>query len=119
MKIYNRKEQKILRQRLRNERSYSEKLLWYKIRNSNLGHKFRRQHGISNYVVDFYCPRLKLIIEVDGVTHQTKKEIEYDIVRQKFLENLGLTVKRYKNIDIKNNINGVLEDLQIFISKLE
>ena len=70
-KILNRKEQKTLRQSLRNTATTSEKLLWSKLRARKLGgFKFRRQCGIAKYVVDFYCPELNLAIEVDGDVHE-------------------------------------------------
>jgi len=117
MKFFNKKEQKIIRQNLRNQRSKSEKILWYKIRNQQLGVKFRRQHGIGNYVVDFYCPEIGLIVEIDGATHGGQNEVKYDNIRQKYLKNKGLKVKRYRNVDVKNNLEGILEDLIEFIEK--
>lgn len=110
-KHYNDKRQKKIRQNLRNNSTFSEKLLWKEIRNNQLGVKFRRQFGINKYIVDFYCPKLKLVIEIDGATHETKEELENDNIRQKFLEELGIKVKRYTNTDILNNLEGVLVDL--------
>lgn len=118
MKIFNKKDNKKLRQELRNSRSISEKLLWQKIRDSNLGHKFRRQQGIGDYIVDFYCPEFKLVIEIDGATHSTDNEIKYDEEREKYLRNLGLNIKRYRNVDVKDNIEGVLDDLISFIKEI-
>jgi very-short-patch-repair endonuclease len=110
-KIFNKKDYKYLRKKLRGERSYSERLLWMKIRNSQIGFKFRRQHGIGIYVVDFYCPEIKLIVEVDGASHETEDELKADKIREDFLFSLGLKVKRYYNEDVKNNTEAVLEDL--------
>ena len=75
------------------------------------GFKFRRQHGIGRYIVDFYCPELKLAIEVDGDIHAIAENIEKDVSRQEYIESLGIQVKRYKNDDIKHNLDSVLKDL--------
>ena len=110
--LFNLKTQKQIRKNLRKQEVEPEKILWWKLRDRQLGnYKFRRQFGVDKYVVDFYCPKLKLVIEIDGATHSTKKEIEYDNFRQKFLENLGLVVKRYTNNEVKNNLQEVLEDI--------
>ena len=110
--LFNLKTQKQIRKNLRKQEVESEKFLWWKLRNRQLGnYKFRRQFGIDKYIVDFYCSKLKLVIEIDGATHSTKKEIKYDNLRQEFLENLGLVVKRYTNNEVKNNLQEVLEDI--------
>ncbi len=110
--LFNLKTQKQIRKNLRKQEVESEKNLWWKLRDRQLGnYKFRRQFGIDKYIVDFYCPKLKLVIEIDGATHSTKKEIEYDNLRQGFLENLGLVIKRYTNNEVKNNLQDVLRDV--------
>jgi len=112
-KIYNRQEFKDIRKKLR-EQSHGvvcEKLLWRKIKGSQIGYRFRRQFSIGRYVVDFYCPQLKLAVEIDGATHSTAIEINFDKERQNYLESLGITLKRYFNIDVKNNLQEVLNDL--------
>ena len=109
--IFNLKSQKQVRRILREQETKAEKILWTKLRNKQFGYRFRRQFGVGKYIVDFYCSKLKLVIEIDGATHATKKEIEYDSHRQKFLENLGLIVKRYTNIDVEKNLRAVLDDI--------
>ena len=89
----------------------AEVILWSKLKGKQLGYKFRRQHGIGNYIVDFYCPELRLIIELDGYPHGFSSQIRKDNERQNFLESLGFVVYRYVNNDIVNNLNGVLDDL--------
>ncbi len=111
MKTLNPLVTKSFRRLLRQQPISCERILWQKIRNQQLGYKFRRQYGISSYVVDFYCPELKLIIEIDGATHGTESEIAHDLIRQEYLETLGLNVKRYLNVDIKNNLPLVLENI--------
>jgi very-short-patch-repair endonuclease len=95
-----------------------ERKLWGRIKSKQLGFKFHRQYGIGNYIIDFYCPALRLAIEIDGATHSTDEEIKYDTIRQKFLENLGLTVKRYNNTNIKDNFSDVIYDIQQVCSNL-
>lgn len=80
--------------------------------------KFRRQYSIGNFIIDFYCPEIKLAVEIDGATHGTPEELRYDAKRQKYLENLGIKVKRYTNTDVKENISGVLYDLYLTCRKV-
>ena len=117
MKIYNIKSQKQLRQKLRNERPLSERLLWGQLRNSQVGYKFRRQQGIGKYVVDFYCPELKIVIEIDGATHETEEELKQDKIRQDFLESLGLKILRYRNLEIKEGLRGLVPYLIKFLKE--
>ena len=117
MKIFNIKSQKQLRQKLRNERPVSEKIFWGQLRNSQLGYKFRRQQGIGRYVVDFYCPELKLVIEIDGATHETEEELKQDKIRQDFLESLGLKILRYRNLEIKEGLRGLIPYLIKFLKE--
>jgi len=84
-----------------------------------MGYKFRRQYSIGSYVVDFYCPQFKLVIEIDGGTHISKQAAVYDKQRQKYLESLGLIVKRYSSQLIANNLDEVLIDLNSFCQGLE
>jgi very-short-patch-repair endonuclease len=67
--LFNDPDQKSFRKELRNEPTRAEYLLWQALKGSALGYKFRRQHGIGKYVVDFYCPSKRLVVEVDGDTH--------------------------------------------------
>lgn len=90
----------------------AEILLWWKIRNRQIGgYKFRRQYGVYGYVVDFYCPKLKLAIEIDGETHITPEQLRYDQKRQKFIESLGIKFLRFCNMDVYENIEGVVEEI--------
>jgi very-short-patch-repair endonuclease len=107
--IFNKKKQTPLRRDLRNKSTEAEKKLWSKLKGSQLlGYKFRRQHGVEPFVVDFYCPDVKLVIEVDGATHITDEELTKDRMRQKAIEGLGLTVFRCTNRDVFDNLDGVL-----------
>ena len=88
--------------------------LWREIKGKKLGHKFSRQIPIDQYIVDFYCKDLQLAIEVDGSIH-----FEKDQKRQTRLESLGITVIRFSDTDVKNNLGVVLEEIKIIIEKLE
>ena len=94
-----------LRRKLRHASTSAEKLFWSKVcAKQFLSLKFRRQHHISSYVVDFYCPAKRLVIEIDGPSHFTKESIEYDIVRSKYFEGLGIKVLRFKNSEVSTGI---------------
>lgn len=107
--IYNNPNTKEKRQNLRNNQTEAEKKLWKYLRGEQLGVKFRRQYGIGNYIADFYCPKLKLVIELDGGQHYTKEGMEYDKIRENYMSSLGIKTIRFSNIDVMGNIEGVLE----------
>lgn len=118
-KIYARKDRKPIRHKLRKNMTKSETVFWKYIKGKNLGYLFRRQHSIGKYIVDFYCPFLKLIIEVDGITHLDEDIYENDIIRQKYLENLGLKVLRFSSEEILLNLHPLLENLFTFCQERE
>ncbi len=96
----------------------AEKKIWFEMLSNKrfLGLKFTRQKTIENYIVDFYCSKLKLVIEIDGSTHAS--QIEYDKKRTKDLKKLGITVYRYWNNDVMCNLSGLYIDLRNKILKL-
>ncbi len=101
-----------LKRRLRSNMTGPETQLWSRLRARQLqGIKFRRQHGIGPYIVDFYCPEQSLVIEVDGDSHADADQIPKDQLRDRYFQSLGLHVIRYINDDILKNLDGVLEDL--------
>jgi very-short-patch-repair endonuclease len=94
---------------LRNSMTASEKILWKTIRKHRFyGKIFRRQHPIYKFIVDFYCHEARLVIEVDGSIHNLTDQRERDLNRMAELERLGLKVIRFKNDEIRNNIESVL-----------
>ncbi len=96
--LFNKKELKANRIALRKNCTSAETALWNLLKNKKLdGRKFRRQHSIGNYIVDFFCSSEKLIIELDGDIHGDYYQIEKDINRDRYLENLGFTVLRFEN----------------------
>ncbi len=96
---------------LRSSQTTDELFLWRALRNRNLKYKFRRQHPIDRFVVDFYCPQSKLCIEVDGGTHYEEGHGDYDSARSEILESLGYKVIRFTNNDVKNNLNAVIDEI--------
>jgi very-short-patch-repair endonuclease len=116
-KIYNRFSEREKRKRLRNNATRAEEILWDELKDKKMmGYKFRRQYSIGSYVVDFYCPELKLAIEVDGTTHVTADEIEYDRNREKEIGNLNIEFLRFTNEEVYENLENVLEKIRIKIS---
>ena len=104
---------------MRSNATDAESLMWQLLRAKRfMNLKFRRQHVIAPYIVDFYCHELGLVIELDGSQHGTGDAIEYDTERTKFLEVLGLKVVRYWNHDVLSRTDVVLEDLRLKCSEL-
>jgi len=98
---------------LRATQTSAETKLWQALRNRRLARwKFRRQHAIDKYVVDFVTLHGKLIVEVDGVTHSTPSEIDRDKARSAVLEACGFNIVRVSNTDVYDNIQGVLEMIE-------
>jgi len=105
---------------MRTNATDAENLMWQLLRNKRfMDLKFRRQHVIKPYIVDFYCHELGLVIELDGGQRGTNDAIEYDADRTKFLEALGLNVVRYWNHDVLRNTDVVLEGLWRRCSELK
>ena len=99
------------RKDLRNNGTSEEILLWLRLKNSQFGSKFRRQHSIGGYIVDFYCPSKKLVIEIDGSQHLAKENKEYDEIRTKFFEGLDIKVLRFTNKEINHKIEEVIQKI--------
>lgn len=96
--LLNRKYLKPFRSSLRNRSTSAEAALWNILKSRNLdGRKFRRQHSIGNYIVDFCCVSEKLVIELDGNLHGEYHKIEKDIKRDQYLEGLGFSILRFEN----------------------
>ena len=117
-RIYTKKSEQEKRRRLRKEMTKAEVLLWVELKNKKLGVRFLRQFSINAYVVDFYCPSLKLVIEVDGVTHQTAEEKEYDKRRESEIGQLEIQFIRFTNPEIYEALDQVLESIKNKIEEL-
>lgn len=112
-KILNKKELKTRRKELRNNSTYAEVFFWQQIKKGQLeGRKFRRQASINSYVVDFYCPEEKIVVELDGEVHFDEEIIKYDSERTKYLELLGIRVIRFENQDVLKNTEYVLNTIK-------
>jgi len=98
------------RKRLRKELTEEEYKLWFHLKGKKLGIKFRRQHGIGPYIVDFYCKEKNLVIELDGSQHLNTKE--YDKEKDLYLQTLGIIVLRFWNSEIDNNLEDVLNRIR-------
>lgn len=108
--LHNRPGLKSRRKELRNNSTAAEKMLWQMLRHSNLdGYKFRRQHSIGTYILDFYCPAEKLAVELDGDSHFTDDAMVYDHKRTAYLNALNIKVLRFLNTDVYDNLNAVCE----------
>ena len=102
---------------LRNRMTESELLLWDKLKSKKFhGLKFRRQHPIQTYIADFYCHKLKLIIEIDGGYHDSEEQTEIDNERTQTLEFNDIEVIRFTNEEVINNIDDVLFKIEAYIN---
>ncbi len=107
--LFNKACMKAKRKSLRNNMPEPEHRLWLYLRGRKMkGYKFRRQASIENYIVDFYCPQLKLAVEIDGDSHREPKAIARDAQRQKNIERHGIRVLRFANIEIVESLEGVV-----------
>ncbi|MCL1463759.1 endonuclease domain-containing protein [Argonema galeatum] len=107
---------KPLARQMRREPTPAEQKLWEKLRNKQfLGYKFRRQHTIDRFIVDFYCGQAHLVVEVDGSVHDYTQE--EDAIRQEFLESLELRVIRFTNSEVLNSVEIVLEQIAVELGK--
>jgi very-short-patch-repair endonuclease len=98
---------------LRKDMTHAEKVLWERLNKSQLGVRFKAQHPIDIFVADFYCHKYKLVIEVDGEIHLS--QIEYDENRTAELERLDLTIVRFTNDEVLNNIEQVIEKIKGYL----
>lgn len=110
--LYNRTPLKNRRRSLRQVAPTPEMLLWFQLRDRRLrGLKFRRQYSVDAYVVDFYCAKPRLAIELDGDSHFTDEAENYDVERQHYIEACGIRFLRFTNNEVSENMGGVLEKI--------
>ncbi|MFJ7799395.1 endonuclease domain-containing protein [Pedobacter suwonensis] len=113
MAIHNLKYLKDKRKELRNNLTPAEANMWRYLQNSKLdGKKFRRQHSVGNYILDFYCPSEKLAIEVDGNSHDDYSAEVYDKERTNFLNSKGITIIRFNNLEVFESEELVYEAIR-------
>jgi very-short-patch-repair endonuclease len=104
---------------LRRNMTLGEIALWREIKGKKLGARFSRQIPIDHYIVDFYCKDLQLAIEVDGSVHFEEGKEEKDLIRQKRLESFAITVIRFNDSDVKNNLGWVLSEIKKTIEQIK
>lgn len=115
---YTKKEMQERRRQLRNNMTYSEKIVWMFLRKNQMKVRFLRQYSVDNYVIDFYCPQLKLAVEIDGDIHDLPEQKEYDIERQKHIEQFGIKFIRIKNEELFGNPNKAFDKIENYIKTL-
>jgi len=114
--LHNNEKLKDRRRELRKRSTKTEEILWSKIRNNKLRCKFKRQHSIGGYILDFYCSEHKLIIEIDGATHNTQEAREYDKIRDEYFSELGYRTIRFLNSEIQNKLEEVLIKIKDYLT---
>ena len=102
---------------LRRQASPIEQKLWYSLRGAQLGASFRRQHPVGPYILDFYCPRAHLAVEIDGDEHDERAM--RDARRTEFLNERGIHVILFSNRDVWNNLEGVKEMIALELERLK
>lgn len=119
-RLYNRTTDKAKRQRLRNNATEAEKVLWLYLRKRQAnGYKFRRQYSIGAFVIDFFCPRLKLAIEVDGGIHLKEDVKAYDKERERIIRSVGIEFLRFTNKQITHRLSKTLKIIKAKIKSLQ
>ncbi|MBW4439198.1 MAG: endonuclease domain-containing protein [Pleurocapsa minor GSE-CHR-MK-17-07R] len=100
---------------MRSHPTEAESVLWESLRRKQVGRiKFRRQHAIGPFIVDFYCPAARLVVEVDGPIHDLQQE--YDEMRTAWLESLGLKVIRFRNEAVEGQLSVVMDTILSHVS---
>ncbi|WP_101445875.1 endonuclease domain-containing protein [Pontibacter ramchanderi] len=118
MVTHNRKYLKENRKNLRSHLTPAEAELWKHLKGGKLeGRKFRRQHSIGNYIIDFYCPSEQLAIELDGQVHHSAAATNADEIRDEYLNKLNIQVLRFENKEVFDNLDAVLQEVCACFSK--
>jgi len=116
--IYYNPRLKILARKLRNDSTKSEIILWQYLKGKKMrGFDFHRQKPIDNYIVDFFCFKLMLAIELDGITHSYEEQIIKDEIKVERLRQIGIYVLRFHDEEIYNDIDDVLNTIECYIDK--
>lgn len=118
MKLNNNVSLKPLRRQLRSALTPAEAVLWKQLQSRQLaGRKFRRQHSVGPFVLDFYCPRERIAVELDGAAHDHERAAQRDEARTSYLQSLGIRVVRFENRDVIENLEGVLKAIEAEFGK--
>ena len=114
--IFNNPKLKDRRKQLRKNQTEAEGLLWRQLRNKQINDlKFYRQYSVGGYILDFYCPSKRLAVEVDGGQHNAPEYQAYDKERSLYLKQHGITVVRFWNNEVKDNLPGVVDQIKKFL----
>jgi very-short-patch-repair endonuclease len=103
---------------LRKNMTHAEQILWMHLKKGVKGLKFRRQHTLGNYVADFYCHKIKLVVEVDGLIHQDESIKIYDASRERDLKDLGCEILRFTNEEVEQTPETVFKKIEEKIEQL-
>jgi len=118
--IYNKTSEKEKRRQLRNNMTRAERLLWSQLKGKKISNtRFLRQYGVGSYVIDFYSPQVRLAVEIDGATHSSEDQKEYDTQRQSEIETLGIHFLRFTNQEVYYYLDSVLEKIKAKIHELK
>lgn len=104
-------------EKLRAKMTEAEKELWEYLRRKPQGYKFRRQHPFSLHILDFYCHKLRLAIEIDGIYHEFKKQKLLDGARTDNINRLGIHELRFTNHAVLNNFEAVIQSIESYIKQ--
>ena len=118
-KHFNKKAEQEKRRLLRNSMTFCEKLVWMFLRKKQYGYRFLRQYSIDQFVVDFYSPKLKLAVEIDGDVHNVPEQMDYDKDRQDYIEKFGITFVRITNEELLGNPNKAFAKIENAIKLLQ
>ncbi len=120
MNYYFRKRLKSFARDLRNDATKAERVLWEELRRRKVrGYRFNRQRPIDRFIADFYSHQLRLVIEVDGLSHNSPYFVERDIIKDKRLSELGYTVLRFSDEEVYFDMDNVLREIEGFIDEFE
>jgi len=116
---FNRYSERYKRKALRNRPTVAEERLWrFLSRRQVAGYKFGRQCSVDSYIIDFYCSKARLTVEIDGGVHESQEKISYDKERQEYLARYGISFVRFTNADVLTNIKGVLFKIEASLKEL-
>tara|TARA_R110001592_G_scaffold88758_2_gene261308 strand:+ start:163 stop:540 length:378 start_codon:yes stop_codon:yes gene_type:complete len=120
MKVTYNPKLKQLARKLRNDSTRAEIKLWKELQNKQVyGYKFTRQKPIGNYIADFFCNKLKLVIEVDGYSHNFEDTLDKDLEKEQFFNSLTITILRFDDKEVMEDLNNVLKVIEGYILSFE
>ena len=104
------------RRQLRKDSTHAEQILWNEIRNKKLGHRFVRQYSLDGYVLDLYCPKSRLGIELEGGIHDRKDVKIYDRYRERYVKAFKINIIKFKNNEVENQLAKVLKTIKFHLN---